>query len=75
MVVYYCMSHGSTGVDIIKEDNRAPVSSKELSSFERDKIIEKKKNFSYPFVYYFYILGIVLSVRDILTHLILITTQ
>lgn len=43
MVVYYCMSHGSTGVDIIKEDNRAPVSSKELSSFERDKIIEKKK--------------------------------
>ena len=72
LVVHYYMSNGLTG----RHDERQQEDTymiKRPSSFGRDKIMKNKV--SDPFTWYFYFLGLVLSLWHTVTHLSLKTTQ
>lgn len=71
LVVHYCMSNGLIG----RHDERQQEDTyiKRPSSLGRDKIMKNKV--SDPFTWYFYFLGLVLSLWHTLTHLRLKTTQ
>lgn len=72
LVVHYYMSNGLTG----RHDERQQEDTyviKRPSFFGRDKIMKNK--ISDPFTWYFYFLGLVLSLWHTVTHLSLKTTQ